>query len=54
MQQDEDRLAAAFAGDGPMFSPLIGQTLSLLVSGEKPAVNLHRFRVDRLRLTPKR
>jgi len=47
-------VAAAFAGDGPMFAPLVGQTLSQLVSGEKPAVNLHRFRVDRLRLKIKR
>ena len=37
-----------------MFAPLVGQTLSQLVSGEKPAVNLHRFRIDRLRLKPKR
>ncbi len=47
-------LAAAFAGSGPMFAPLVGQTLSQLVSGEKPVVNLHRFRIDRLRLKPKR
>ncbi|MDE2291048.1 MAG: FAD-dependent oxidoreductase, partial [Elusimicrobia bacterium] len=47
-------LAAAFAGDGPMFAPLVGLTLSQLVSGEKPPINLHRFRIGRLRLRPQR
>lgn len=46
-------LAAAFAGGGPMFAPLVGQLLSQLISGEKPTVNLNRFRVGRLRLRPK-
>ncbi|MBI3297630.1 MAG: FAD-dependent oxidoreductase [Elusimicrobia bacterium] len=50
---DNAWLAAAFAGGGPMFAPLVGQILSQLVSGEKPAVNLHRFRISRLRLRPK-
>lgn len=51
---DNAWLAAAFAGDGPMLAPLVGQVMSQLVSGEKPAVNLHRFRVSRLRLRPKK
>jgi len=43
-------VAAAFAGNGPMFAPLIGKTLSEMVSGEKPETNLHRFRIGRLKL----
>ena len=47
-------MAAGFSGDGPMFAPLIGRTMSQLVSGEKPGINLHRFRFSRLKLRPKR
>jgi len=47
-------VAAAFAGNGPMFAPLIGQTLAEMVSGEKPAINLHRFRMNRLKLKIKK
>jgi len=46
--------AVAFAGNGPMFAPLVGQIVSQLVSGEKPGVNLHRFRIGRLKLRPKK
>lgn len=47
-------LATGFAGAACTFAPLVGQLLSQLVSGEKPALNLHRFRIGRLRLRPKR
>lgn len=46
-------VAAAFSGNGPMFAPLIGKTVSELVSGEKPETNLHRFRIGRLKLKKK-
>jgi monomeric sarcosine oxidase len=46
-------VAAAFSGNGPMFAPLIGKTVSELVSGEKPETNLHRFRLGRLKLKKK-
>lgn len=47
-------VAAGFAGNGPMFAPLVGQTVAQLVVGEKPPINLHRFRISRLKLRPKR
>ena len=47
-------VAAAFAGNGPMFAPLVGQTVAELVSGKKPGINLHRFRISRLRLRLRR
>lgn len=43
-------VAAGFSGHGPMFAPLVGQTIAQMVAGEKPAINLHRFRIGRLRL----
>lgn len=42
-------VAAGFSGHGPMYAPLIGQTVTQLVSGEKPEINLHRFRFNRLK-----
>ncbi|MFH1723380.1 MAG: FAD-dependent oxidoreductase [Elusimicrobiota bacterium] len=47
-------VAAGFGGNGPMFAPLVGRTVSQLVSGEKPGINLHRFRIGRLRLRPEK
>ena len=46
-------VASGFAGLGPTFAPLIGETMSKLVCGEKPDVNLQRFRIDRFRLRRK-
>ncbi|HVE12956.1 MAG TPA: FAD-dependent oxidoreductase [Elusimicrobiota bacterium] len=43
-------VASGFAGHGPTFAPLVGDIVSKLVLGEKPELNLHRFRIDRLRL----
>jgi N-methyl-L-tryptophan oxidase len=47
-------VAAGFSGNGPMFAPLIGQTVQKLVAGEKPDINLQRFRISRLKLRPKK
>ena len=42
-------IAVGFSGNGPMFAPLVGQTVAELVCGEKPSVNLHRFRFGRFK-----
>lgn len=42
-------VAAGFSGHGPMYAPLIGQTVAKLVTGEKPDINLTRFRFQRLK-----
>ena len=51
--QDNAWVASGFAGNGPTFAPLVGDVVSKLVLGEKPELNLHRFRIDRLRLKKK-
>lgn len=42
-------IAAGFSGNGPMFAPLVGQTVVELICGEKPSINLHRFRFGRFK-----
>lgn len=42
-------IAAGFSGHGFKFGPLIGKTLAELVVGGKSELNLHRFRLARLR-----
>lgn len=42
-------VAAGLAGRGPMFAPLIAQTITALLRREKPEINLQRFRLDRLK-----
>lgn len=46
-------VAAGLAGRGPMFAPLIAQAVTALLRREKPEINLHRFRVDRLKNSKK-
>ncbi|MEE8424411.1 MAG: FAD-dependent oxidoreductase [Elusimicrobiota bacterium] len=43
-------VAAGFSGNGPMFAPLVGKTVTALLTGEKPEINLQRFKIDRPRL----
>jgi monomeric sarcosine oxidase len=42
-------LAAGFSGHGFKFGPLIGKTLAELITGGKPELNLHRFRLSRFK-----
>ncbi|MBI4377169.1 MAG: FAD-dependent oxidoreductase [Elusimicrobia bacterium] len=42
-------VACGFAGRGFKFAPLIGKTLAELISGGKPELNLHRFRLGRFK-----
>ena len=47
-------VASGFSGQGPTFAPLIGEAVARLICKEKNDLNLHRFRIDRLRLRPKK
>ena len=47
-------LAVGFSGQAPMLAPLIGRSLAGLAVKEKPEINLHRFRIDRLKLKRRR
>jgi glycine/D-amino acid oxidase-like deaminating enzyme len=46
--------AVGFSGKASMLAPLVGRALAGLVLKEKSEINLHRFRVDRLKLRGKR
>lgn len=47
-------MAVGFSGKATMLAPLIGRSLAGLLLKEKPEINLHRFRLDRLKLRRKR
>src|SRR3989338_8806169 len=42
-------VACGFAEKGLRFAPLIGKTMAELITGAKPELNLHRFRLSRLK-----
>lgn len=42
-------VACGFAGYGFQFAPLIGKTMAELITGAKPELNLHRFRLGRFK-----
>jgi monomeric sarcosine oxidase len=42
-------IAAGFSGHGFKFGPLIGKTMAELITGGKPELNLHRFRMSRFK-----
>jgi glycine/D-amino acid oxidase-like deaminating enzyme len=42
-------VAVGFCGLAPMFAPLIGKEAAALLLKERPDINLHRFRLDRLK-----
>jgi monomeric sarcosine oxidase len=42
-------VAAGFSGHGFKFGPLVGKTMSELILGGKPELNLHRFRLARFK-----
>lgn len=46
-------IAAGFSGHGFKFGPLVGKTMAELISGGKPELNLHRFRLSRFKLKAK-
>jgi monomeric sarcosine oxidase len=43
-------LACGFSGHGFKFAPLIGRTIAELITGAKPELNLHRFRLSRFKM----
>lgn len=46
-------VAAGFSGHGFKFGPLVGKTLAEMMTGGKPELNMHRFRLSRFKLKSK-